>query len=66
MSNAQMKRLQEQWENALERASQEQTRRQEVDEDALNHAAGLAIKSGLRGGFWGMSDKTCPGQHCAS
>jgi hypothetical protein len=43
--------LQEQWERALERASQAQNETQELDTESLRDTVGLHLKSGVKGGW---------------
>ena len=46
-------RLQEQWEQSMERAAEEQRHGQALRAEQLNEAAGLQLKSGLlAGGTW--------------
>ncbi|HZQ07062.1 MAG TPA: hypothetical protein VFD70_10820 [Anaerolineae bacterium] len=53
------KRLQEQWERALEQAAEQPTTRPELGE-MLTNAASLHIRSGVKSGaLWGTTSCTC-------
>lgn len=51
--------IQEQWDNAAERALQQPAENQTLG-DLLQEAAGLHVKSGVQaGGIWGTTSCTC-------
>lgn len=56
--------LQAQWEQAVERASEDRRSDSELESEALNDAAGLHVQSGVRAGGW---THTCScGGSCAT
>ena len=58
--------LQERWEQAIERASEETASGSELDREALSAAAGLHVQSGVKSGLWGVTH-TCSCDHtCGS
>jgi hypothetical protein len=49
------KQLQAQWDDAVEAATQEQTRASEMAAERLSQTAGLPLQAGLKSGLWGAS-----------
>ncbi len=58
--------LQDLWENAIERAVEEKSNTQDLNDEKLGEAAGVHIKSGVRAsGLWGTTT-SCTCNNCVS
>lgn len=58
--------LQEQWERGVEHATESKRATSELDQEALNDAAGLDLQSGVKGGLWGVTHTCSCGHTCGS
>jgi len=57
----QRRQLERDWERAVENASEQEARRDNLTTDDLNDAAGLRVKLGIKSGDWtNFTDSGCP------
>lgn len=47
----------QQWERAIERATEDNPYPSDTSDQNLNDAAGLRVQSGIQSGFWGISNE---------
>ena len=64
MKQSTLPQLAELWQRAMEQATQEPTRKDELAVPELKHATGLNVKSGLQAGFTIHSVCNAHGSYC--